>query len=207
MLTTNIIISGTGGQGIILASRIITHVAFQSGYDVKESEIHGMAQRGGSVVSHIRFGDKVFSPQIPAGEAQIMVALEELEALRYLRFLKKGGLIILNKKKILPAMTEEKDYPQNVENLLEQKGFIVIPVEAEKMAKQIGNIKIENSVILGILSTALSFKEEIWHDVISKAVPPKTIELNIKAFNEGRRLIEEDAILGQRIRNFTEAKT
>ncbi|GAQ93975.1 indolepyruvate ferredoxin oxidoreductase beta subunit [Thermodesulfovibrio aggregans] len=207
MLTTNIIISGTGGQGIILASRIITHVAFQSGYDVKESEIHGMAQRGGSVVSHIRFGDKVFSPQIPAGEAQIMVALEELEALRYLRFLKKGGLIILNKKKILPAMTEEKDYPQNVENLLEQKGFIVIPVEAEKMAKQIGNIKIENSVILGILSTALSFKEEIWHDVISKAVPPKTIELNIKAFNEGRRLIEEDAILEQRIRNFTEAKT
>ncbi|GAB5046259.1 indolepyruvate oxidoreductase subunit beta [Thermodesulfovibrio sp. TK110] len=207
MSTTNIILSGTGGQGIVLASRIIAHVAFQSGYDVKESEIHGMAQRGGSVISHIRFGDKVFSPQIPAGEAHIMIALEELEALRYIQFLKNGGAVILNRKKILPSMAEEKDYPQDVENLLQQKGFIVIAVEGEKIAKQLGNPRVENSVILGILSAVLSFKEEIWHDVISKAVPPKTVELNIKAFNEGRRLIKEDAILEQRIRNIAEAKT
>ncbi|MGB9711023.1 MAG: indolepyruvate oxidoreductase subunit beta [Thermodesulfovibrio sp.] len=207
MSTTNIILSGTGGQGIILSSRIIAQVAFQSGYDVKESEIHGMAQRGGSVISHIRFGDKVFSPQIPSGKAHIIVALEELEALRYLRFLKKNGIVILNKKKILPAMAEEKDYPQDVESLLNQKGFVVIPVQADKIAKQLGNAKVENSVILGILSTLLSFKEETWHDVISKAVPPKTIDLNIKAFNEGRRLIKENAILEQRIRNIAEAKT
>ncbi|WP_353684840.1 indolepyruvate oxidoreductase subunit beta [Thermodesulfovibrio sp. 3907-1M] len=207
MSVTNIILSGTGGQGIVLASRIIAQVAFQSGYDVKESEIHGMAQRGGSVVSHIRFGDKVFCPQIPSGDAHIMIALEELEALRYLRFLKKDGIVILNKKKILPAMAEEKEYPQDVENLLQQRGFLVIAVEAEKIAKQMENPRIENSVILGILSALLSFNEETWYDVISKAVPPKTVELNIKAFNEGRRLIKENAILEQRIRNITEAKT
>lgn len=207
MSTINIILSGTGGQGIVLAGRIIAQVAFKSGYDVKESEIHGMAQRGGSVISHIRFGDVVYSPQIPSGEAHIMVALEELEALRYLHFLKSEGIVILNRKKILPAMTDEKDYPQDIENLLKQKGFNVMPIEAEKIAKELGNLKIENSIILGFLSNFLPFKEEIWLMVITSSVPPKTVELNIKAFNEGRRLSKENAILGQGIRNIIEAKT
>lgn len=207
MSTINIILCGTGGQGIVLASRIIAQVAFESGFDVKESEIHGMAQRGGSVLSHIRFGDTVFSPQIPSGMADIMVALEELEALRYLHFPKPDAMIILNKKKILPAMAEQTDYPENVETLIQQKGFRVSTIEAEKIAKELGNPKVENSVILGFLSAFLPFKENIWHEVITKSVPAKTVEINIKAFNEGRRLSNKNAILGQGIRNLTETKT
>lgn len=207
MLTTNIIIAGTGGQGVVLASRIVAQVAFKSGFDVKESEIHGMAQRGGSVISHIRFGDLVYSPNIPYGMAHIMVALEELEALRYLYFLKPDGMVILNKKKIPPAIIENKDYPQNVEDLIKQKGFIVNPIDAEKIAKELGNSKVENSVILGFLSLFLPFKEEMWCEVITNSVPPKTVEINIKAFNEGRRLAKKNAILEQGIRNITEAKT
>jgi len=205
--TTNIIITGTGGQGIVLASRIIAQVAFKSGFDVKESEIHGMAQRGGSVISHIRFGALVYSPNIPSGMADIMVALEELEALRHLHFLKSGGMVILNKKKILPAVAENKDYPQNVEHLIKQEAFIVNSIDAEKIAKELGNSKVENSVILGFLSIFLPFKEEIWYEVITNSVPPKTVEINIKAFNEGRRLAKKNAILEQGIRNSTEAKT
>lgn len=207
MSTTNIIISGTGGQGIVLASRIIAQTAFKSGFDVKESEIHGMAQRGGSVISHIRLGALVYSPYIPSGMADIMVGLEELEALRYLHFLKSGGMVILNKKKILPAMAESKDYPQDVEDLIKQKGFIVNSIDAEKIAKELGNLKIENSVILGFLSIFLPFKEEMWYEVIKDSVPPKTVEINIKAFNEGRRLAKKNAILEQGIRNIAETKT
>lgn len=207
MSTTNIIISGTGGQGIVLASRIIAQAAFKSGFDVKESEIHGMAQRGGSVIGHIRFGDLVYSPYIPTGMADIMVSLEELEALRYLHFLKSGGTVILNKKKILPAMAESKDYPHDVEDLIKQRGFIVNSIDAEKIAKEVGNLKIENSVILGFLSIFLPFKEEVWYEAIAEYVPPKTAEINIKAFNEGRRLAKENAILEQGNRNPTETKT
>ncbi|MCS7163947.1 MAG: indolepyruvate oxidoreductase subunit beta [Thermodesulfovibrio sp.] len=206
MPTTNIIMSGTGGQGIVLASRIIAQVAFKSGFDVKESEIHGMAQRGGSVIGHIRFGEKVYSPNIPSGMADIMVALEELEALRYLHFLKKDGLVILNRKKIPPAMAE-KDYPENVDYLIQQKGFSVKTIEAEKIAKEIGSTKVENSVILGFLSLFLPFKEEMWHEVIKSSVPSKTVEINLKAFNEGRRLGIKNAILAQGVGNTTEGKT
>ncbi|MEN2995002.1 MAG: indolepyruvate oxidoreductase subunit beta [Thermodesulfovibrio sp.] len=206
MPTTNIIISGTGGQGIVLASRIIAQAAFKSGFDVKESEIHGMAQRGGSVIGHIRFGQKVYSPNIPSGMADIMVALEKLEALRYLHFLKKDGLVILNNKKIPPAMAEE-NYPEDVEYLIQQKGFLVETIEAEKIAKEIGSTKVENSVILGFLSLFLPFKEETWHEVIKNSVPSKTIEINIKAFTEGRRLGTKNAILAQGVGNITKGKT
>ncbi|MCS7215337.1 MAG: indolepyruvate oxidoreductase subunit beta [Thermodesulfovibrio sp.] len=206
MSTTNIIISGTGGQGIVLASRIIAQVAFSNGLDVKESEIHGMAQRGGSVIGHIRFGQIVYSPNIPSGMADIMIALEELEALRYLHFLKSKGMVILNKKKIPPAMVE-KDYPEDIEHQIKNKGFIVNSIEAEKVAKELGNTKVENSVILGFLSIFLPFKEESWHEVIKKSVPAKTIDINIKAFNEGRRLAKENAILAQGVRNTTKTKT
>ena len=120
---TNLILVGTGGQGIVLASRIIAWVAFISGCDVKEREIHGMAQRGGSVIGHLRFGEKVYSPIIPFGSADNLLSLEELEALRYLQFLKKDGILILNRKKILPAGITEEAYPQNVEEILKEKGF------------------------------------------------------------------------------------
>ncbi len=206
MSTTNIIIAGTGGQGIVLASRIIAHVASESGLDVKESEIHGMAQRGGSVIGHIRFGKKVYSPAIPTGKAEILVALEEMEAIRYLCFLKPSGTIILNRKKITPAMSEDKDYPENIEKFLIEKGYQVISLDAEKIAKELGNVKTANSVVLGFLSTLLKFKEDKWLEVIRDSVPSKTVDLNIKAFQEGRRLAKENEILGQRSRNFTTKK-
>jgi len=194
MSNKNIIITGTGGQGIVLASRIIANVAFKSGFDVKESELHGMAQRGGSVIGHIRFGKVVYSPNIPWGKADIMIALEELEALRYLHFLKPHGIIILNRKKILPSI-EGKEYPQNIELLLIEKGFIVKCIDAEAIAKQIGNPKVENSIILGFLSVLLPFKQKLWEEIIKSAVPLKTVEINLKAFNEGRRLTKKNAIL------------
>lgn len=207
MPVTNILISGTGGQGIVLAGRIIASVAFRSGYDVKESEIHGMAQRGGTVVAHIRFGDIVYSPHIPIGKADIMVALEELEALRYLHYLKNFGLVILNKKKILPSNARQEDYPENVEVQIKLKGFSVKVIEAEKVAKQLGNPKVENSVILGVLSEYLPFKENIWQEVISQMVPQKTVDINIKAFNEGRRLAEQYELLEQANRDITKGET
>lgn len=207
MLSSNIIMAGTGGQGIVLASRIVAHVAFQSGADVKESELHGMAQRGGSVVGHIRFGKKVYSPAIPSGQADILVALEEMEAIRYLSFLKPKGKIIFNRKRISPAMIEEQQYPDNIEIYLKEKNFNVYPIEAEKIAKDLGSQKVENSVILGFLSTFLDFDEKIWVNVIKKSVPPKTIDINIQAFYEGRRLAKENAILEQRSRNIRKRKT
>lgn len=206
MSVTNIIMSGTGGQGIVLASRIIAETAFRSGFDVKESEIHGMAQRGGSVVGHIRFGSKVFSPHIPYQSADIMVALEEVEAIRYLSFLKPEGIIILNKKKIPPAGTDLSSYPENIESFLTQNGFRVFSVDAESKAKELGNIKVENSVILGVLSIFLPFNEDLWIEVIKDSVPSKTIDLNINAFKEGRRLAEKNAILEQGNRNIRKKK-
>jgi indolepyruvate ferredoxin oxidoreductase beta subunit len=207
MKTTNIVLAGTGGQGIVLASRIIAHVAFNSGLDVKESEIHGMAQRGGSVIGHIRFGEKIFSPAIPQGQADILVALEEMEALRYAAFLKPNGILILNRKKITPALAEDKDYPENIETLLKNKKFNVYTIDAEQIAKNLGNVKVENSVILGFLSVFLNFTSEEWTAVIKDSVPPKTVELNIKAFQEGRRFAKENAILEQGSRNLREEKT
>ncbi len=198
MSFNNIVITGTGGQGIVLASRIIANVAFKSGFDVKESELHGMAQRGGSVIGHIRFGKVVYSPNVPSGKADIMVALEELESLRYLHFLKPHGIIILNRKKIPPTIIHEKEYTQNIKSILIEKGFNVKHLETEIMAKQMGNPKVENSVILGFLSVFLPFKEKIWHEVIEVSVPSKTIQINLRAFNEGRRLAKENAILGQK---------
>ncbi len=207
MSSVNIIMAGTGGQGIVLASRIIAQVAFQSGFDIKESELHGMAQRGGSVVGHIRFGQKVYSPAIPAGQADILVALEEMEAIRYLPFLKKSGKIIFNRKKITPAMAEDNQYPESIENSLKEKNFCVYAIDAEKIARDLGTPKVENSVILGFLSVFLSFDDKIWLEVIKESVPPKTVDLNIKAFQEGRRLAKENAILEQGSRNIKKTKT
>lgn len=207
MTNVNIIMGGTGGQGIVLASRIIAHVAFQSGFDVKESEIHGMAQRGGSVVGHIRFGKKIYSPAIPMGEADILVALEEMECIRYLPFLKKSGKIIFNRKKITPAMLEDNQYPEGIEKFLKEKNYSVYAIHAEKIAKDLGTPKVENSVILGFLSVFLSFDEQVWLEVIKESVPPKTVDLNIKAFQEGRRLAKENAILEQGSRNIKKTKT
>jgi len=188
---TNLVLVGTGGQGIVLASRIIAWCAFKSGFDVKESEIHGMAQRGGSVIAQIRFGKKVHSPSIPTGEAHIMLALEELEALRYLHFLKDEGKIILNLKQFPPEFLEPSLYPKNISEQLKEKGYKVFPVKVEDIAKALGSVKIENTVLLGILSLLLPFSAEIWKEVLTNSVPPKMVDLNLKAFEEGRKVGEK----------------
>jgi len=187
----NLLLAGTGGQGIVLASRIIAQCAFESGFDVKESEIHGMAQRGGSVIGQLRFGKRVFSPTIPLGEAELMLALEELEALRYAHYLKEGAVIIMNQKQIPPSSLDPKDYPQDIKERLQKRGFKVYEVKAEEVAKALGSSKVENTVLLGVLSHLLPFKKEVWEEVMKKAFPERFVELNLKAFEEGRNLGEK----------------
>ena len=187
MTITSVLFSGVGGQGIILASKVVGRCAFSAGLDVKESELHGMAQRGGSVISHVRFGDVVHSPLIPAGKADFYVALEELEGLRYLPFLKPGARIVLNRKQVVPAtVTEEVPYPDDVQARLEQQGFAVTAVNAAEIAKQVGNMKVENIILVGALSRFLDFPLETWEAVIRELVPEKYVEVNLNAFRAGR---------------------
>jgi len=187
----NILLSGTGGQGIVLASRIIALCAFKSGFEVKESEIHGMAQRGGSVIGQIRFGRRVYSPSIPLGTADIMLALEELEALRYLYYVKEKGIVILNEKKILPAGLDSTQYPEDILERIKSKGYRVITIKAGEVAKDLGSSKVENTVLLGVLSLFLPFERRTWEETLKEALPEKFHELNLKAFEEGVRLGEE----------------
>lgn len=188
--TMNILFAGAGGQGIVLASRILAHCAFKSGFDVKESEIHGMAQRGGAVVGQIRFGRKVHSPSIPPGTAHLLLALEEMEALRYLHFLSEDAIVVLNEKKIPPASLDPSQYPQDIEERIKKRGYKLLKVSAEEIAKKLGSSKVENIVLLGVLSPLLPFKKEVWLEVIAASVPEKFKELNLKAFEEGRALGE-----------------
>jgi indolepyruvate ferredoxin oxidoreductase, beta subunit len=188
MSITNVLFSGVGGQGIILASKILTKCAFVSGYMVKESELHGMAQRGGSVTSHVRFGEEVYSPLIHRGKADFMVALEELEGLRYAYYLKPDGKVILNRKKIVPSSVNPAvaPYPEDVKSQLESMGFHVDSVNALEIATTLGNPKVENIIVMGVLSRYMPFPLAIWETVIKESVPPKTIEINLTAFNKGR---------------------
>ena len=184
MQTTNIIFAGVGGQGIILASRVVAECALSAGYIVKENELHGMAQRGGSVISHVRFGEKVYSPLIAEGEADYLVAMEELEGLRDTVYLKPGGRLLLNQRKIMPAAS--LDYPQDIKRQLKKSGFKVDEINALEIATAIGSAKAENMVLLGALAKYLPFPNVAWERVIEKAVPEKTIEVNLVAFKKGR---------------------
>ena len=185
---TNVLFSGVGGQGIILASKILTKCAFVSGYMVKESELHGMAQRGGSVTSHVRFGEEVYSPLIHKGRADFVVALEELEGLRYAYYLKPAGKVILNQKRIVPSSINPAvaPYPEDVKSQLESMGFHVDSVNALEIATTLGNPKVENIIVMGVLSRHMPFPLAVWETVIKESVPPKTIEINLTAFNKGR---------------------
>ena len=183
---TNILFAGVGGQGIILAGKILAQTALESGFDVRANELHGMAQRGGSVVSHIRFGKEVHSPLIPRGETDIFLAMEGLEALRYGDFLSPKCKIIFNARKILPAGTVQENYPADIKKQLEIMCFDVIEIDALKTAQDIGSQKIENIVLLGTLSKYLPFSETEWENVIKKSVPQKTIDMNLAGFKTGR---------------------
>ncbi len=184
--TVNIMIVGVGGQGTLLASRILGNITTSAGYDVKISEVHGMAQRGGSVVTFVRYGEKVAEPIVEEGQADILIAFERLEAMRYAHFLKKDGTIIINDQRIDPmtVVTGAMEYPENIIENLSQK-YNVISVNAMAEAEKMGNTRIFNTIILGLTATKMEFSKEAWVETIKAIVPPKTVELNLKAFEVG----------------------
>ena len=185
-MTKNIMIVGVGGQGTLLTSRIIGKTALEMGYDVKISEVHGMAQRGGSVVTFVRYGEKVNEPVVEEGTADVVIAFERLEALRYAHFLKKDGVLVVNDCRIDPmtVVIGAKQYPENIiENLRESHN--VYAIDGQKIAKELGNSKVLNSVVLGYAAKHIGFTKEAFVDMVKKTVPAKTIELNVKAFEEG----------------------
>ena len=188
--TTNILLSGVGGQGIILASTIISMAAMQSGHDVKNNEVHGMAQRGGSVVCQIRFGKKVYSPLIKKESADFLIALEKVEALRFADYLKENGIALVNNFKISPItiLTGQTQYPPNIDEILRATFPKLHIVDGIKLAQNLGDVRTSNVIVIGLLSNYLPFKKEIWIDVIKKSVKEKFHNINIKAFEIGREL-------------------
>jgi indolepyruvate ferredoxin oxidoreductase, beta subunit len=185
---TNILMAGVGGQGVILASEIVSEAMMKAGFDVKKSEVHGMAQRGGSVTTHVRFGKKVYSPLIKDGEVDILFSFELLETMRYLNTLSPDAVVLVNNQKILPpSVTLGKDeYPGTIPGLLAEKYPRFELVDALALAKQAGNAKALNVAFVGALSRFFDVAETIWHDAIRAMMPPKLVELNLKAFALGR---------------------
>ena len=184
--TKNIMIVGVGGQGTLLTSRILGGITVEAGYDVKLSEVHGMAQRGGSVVTYVRYGEKVAEPIVEEGQADVLIAFERLEALRYAHFLKKDGVIIVNDQRIdpMPVVTGVAKYPDGIIEKLSKK-YRVVSVDAMDEAIKMGNSRVFNVIILGIAAKNMDFPKEQWIEVIKKTVPPKTIDINIEAFRSG----------------------
>lgn len=185
--TTNILIVGVGGQGTILSSRILAYLAKEAGFDVKVSEIHGMAQRGGSVVTQVRMGKKVYSPLIGEGQADIILAFERLEGLRWMHYLKKDGVMIINDQAIAPApvLMGLQEYPDAIIERLKNKIPNVIAVDALSLAGKCGNDKALNVVLMGVLARKMGFPKENCIKAIEEKVPSKFLELNKCAFEEG----------------------
>ena len=185
-MTKNIMIVGVGGQGTLLTSRIIGKTAMAMGLDVKISEVHGMAQRGGSVVTFVRFGEKVYEPVVEEGQADVIISFERLEALRYAHFLKKDGVLVVNDCRIDPmtVVIGAKQYPTEILEGL-QKEHELYAIDGQSIAKELGNAKVLNSVVLGYAAKFIGFDKETWLDVVASTVPQKTIEINQKAFMKG----------------------
>jgi len=188
----NVIFAGVGGQGVILASKVLMEVATKKGYDVKESEVHGMAQRGGSVDCHVRFGKEVHSPLIPKGGADYIICLELLESMRKLEYLNKGSVLIVNREQINPAPVEigAMQYPPDIEAWLKSNFSSTVVVDTNEALKEAGTKKALNIVMIGCLSKYLEFAVSDWEDAIKSLVNEKFIEQNLKAFNLGRELIK-----------------
>ncbi len=189
METKNIMIVGVGGQGTLLASRILGGITRKAGFDVKISEVHGMAQRGGSVVTYVRYGDNVAEPIVEEGCADVLIAFERLEALRYAHFLKENGIMIVNDQRMdpMPVAVGMAEYPENIIESLKET-YNVVSVDAQDVALQIGNARVFNTVILGVTAKQMDFAKEEWIKVIEETVPPKTVEINKKAFEAGYML-------------------
>ena len=187
MKTTSVILSGVGGQGILLAGEVLATAAMNSGFDAKKSEVHGMAQRGGSVVAHVRFGEKVYSPMAKLGEADYLLAFERLEALRYLPMLKAGGTVVMNDQRIVPLSVTfgAGTYPEKVEEMLAERAKAGEVIPALEIARELGNPNVVNLVMLGALSRFLPFPPETWEKSLEERVPKKFLDLNRKAFARG----------------------
>ena len=183
----NVLLVGVGGQGTILASKILTFAALDQGYEVKMSEIHGMAQRGGSVVTQVRMGEQVYSPVIDEGEADIIVGFEQLEAYRMAHFLKPEGVLIVNTQKIapMPVITGAAMYPETILDELKRKVGRCVEIEGLGLANEAGSAKATNVVLMGVLAKYLDFPAEVWQRALEDKVPPKLLELNRKAFALG----------------------
>jgi indolepyruvate ferredoxin oxidoreductase, beta subunit len=184
----SILICGVGGQGTLLMSKTLTAGLVQAGYDVKMSEVHGMAQRGGSVSTQVRYGDKVFSPIIGRGEADALIAFEKLEAVRYSDLLKPGGLALINDYEVmpLPVSSGAAEYPQNIAEEM-RRAFDMRLVPATTLAKELGNIRCTNIVLLGALVRAFHLESIDWKSALTESVPPKVLPLNLAAFDAGYR--------------------
>ncbi len=188
-MTKNIMIVGVGGQGTLLASKILGKLFLTKDYDVKVSEVHGMSQRGGSVVTYVRYGDKVYSPIVDKGEADIIISFELLEAARWVEYLKKDGVLITNTQQInpMPVITGVSKYPENIKKKLMDMGVQVEGFDALTLAEEVGSPKCVNIVLLGHLSHHFDFTEEEWHEAIRSCVKEKFVDMNIKAFELGRK--------------------
>jgi len=191
--TTNILIVGVGGQGTLLTSRIIAQVAVQLGYDVKVSEVHGMAQRGGSVVTQVRYGKKIYSPIIKKGQADILLAFEKIEAARWLDYLKADGMVIINNERVnpLPVMSGKAKYPDNIHERVAGLVNKTVVVDATDIATRCGNIKAANVVLVGMLSQASGIPDEEVVKAIQAIVPAKALDVNLAAFREGCKLMSD----------------
>ncbi len=190
MTTKNILLSGVGGQGTITAAKLLTTGLMEEGYDVKMSEIHGMSQRGGTVTSQVRYGESVKSPVIEKGTADILVAFEQMEAMRYLDYLRPEGTVIINDTKIwpMPVIIGNAQYPENLLDALERKVKINV-INAGGMAEEMGNPKVMNVILLGALAKSMNLMDIDWEAILKANIKPKFFDLNVKAFYEGASLV------------------
>lgn len=186
----SVLIVGVGGQGTLLASRLLGNALLSKNYDVKVSEVHGMSQRGGSVVTYVRYGESVASPIIEQGEADLILSFEALEAARFLPYLKKGGKIIVNTQQIdpMPVVAGNADYPKNILEEIRKAGVEVVSADALTLAEQAGSAKAVNVVLMGMLAKHTDIEKQVWLDTVEQTVPPKFLELNLNAFELGYNL-------------------
>lgn len=183
----SVMIVGVGGQGSLLASRILGNVLLSEGFEVKVSEVHGMSQRGGSVVTYVKYGDEVYSPVIEKGEADLIISFEQLEGARYVPYLKKNGQIVVSTQTIepMPVITGKAKYPENIIDKLKNEGIDVTAVDALGLAEKAGSPKASNVVLMGVVSTKLGFTKEVWIKALEECVPAKFLEMNKTAFELG----------------------
>jgi len=187
----NILIVGVGGQGVLLASEILSTVAMNAGLDVKKSEVHGMSQRGGVVSTHIKIAPKVYSPTIHRGQVDVLLSFEQAEALRAINWLKKDGVVITSTTMLVPSIvtsTKGMSYPENAIEDLKGKVERVIALDADKIAGELGNPRLVNTILLGVMSNYLPFEKEAWLETLKAKVKAKFVDINLKAFETGREI-------------------